>query len=97
MRDKNDFLLLCKITSRVEDKGKDTTSHAIALVDRHQANSTKLLRDRTHEVYRLKTTLERAIRAQMEEFSSLAEQRNRMMQALTVLQMPESIGLTDIL
>lgn len=28
----------------------------------------------------------------MDEFSSLAEQRNRMMQALAVLQMPESIG-----
>lgn len=82
-----------KISSRVEDKGKDTTSHAIALVDRHQDSSTKLLRDRTHDVYRLKTTLERAVRAQMEEFSSLAEQRNRMMQALAVLQMPESIGI----
>lgn len=31
----------------------------------------------------------------MDEFSSLAEQRNRMMQALTVLQMPESIGNTN--
>lgn len=94
------FNLICvskskfKIISspRVEDKAKDTTNHSIALVDRHQANSTKLLRDRTHDVYRLKTTLERAIRAQMDEFSSLAEQRNRMMQALAVLQMPESIG-----
>lgn len=44
-------------------------------------------------MYRLKTTLERAIRAQMDEFSSLAEQRNRMMQALAVLEMPESIGM----
>lgn len=80
----------------MENKAKDATNHSIALVDRHQANSTKLLRDRTHDVYRLKTTLERAIRAQMDEFSSLAEQRNRMMQALTVLQMPESIGNTKI-
>ena len=77
---------------RVEDKGKDTTDHAIALVDRHQENSTKLLRDRTHDVYRLKTTLERAIRAQMDEISNLAELRNRMMQAIAVLQRPESIG-----
>lgn len=80
------------LTHRVEDKGKDTTDHAIALVDRHQENSTKLLRDRTHDVYRLKTTLERAIRAQMDEISNLAEQRNRMMQAIAVLQKPESIG-----
>lgn len=64
----------------------------MALVDRHQENSTKLLRDRTHDVYRLKTTLERAIRAQMDEISNLAEQRNRMMQAIAVLQKPESIG-----
>lgn len=76
----------------VETKAKDTANHSNALVDRHQSNSTKLLKDRTHDVYRLKTTLERAIRAQMDEFSSLAEQRNRMMQALAVLQMPESIG-----
>lgn len=78
----------------MEDKAKDTISQSIALVERHQANSTKLLRDRTHDVYRLKTTLERAIRAHMEEFSNLAEQRSRMMQALVVLQMPESIGIT---
>lgn len=77
---------------RVEDKGKDIISQSIALVDRHQENSTKLLRDRTHDVYRLKTTLERAIKAQMDEISNLAEQRNRMMQALTVLQKPASIG-----
>lgn len=77
----------------MEDKAKDTISHSNGLIDRHQANSTKLLRDRTHDVYRLKTTLERAIRAQMDEFSSLAEQRNRMIQALSVLQMPESIGI----
>lgn len=62
------------------------------MVNRHQENSTKLLRDRTHDVYRLKTTLERAIRAQMDEISNLAEQRNRMMQAIAVLQKPESIG-----
>lgn len=93
---KLEFVIII-LSRRVEDKAKDTTSHSIALVDRHQANSTKLLRDRTHDVYRLKTTLERAIRAQMDEFSSLAEQRNRMMQALVVLQMPESIGKNELL
>lgn len=65
------------------------------MVDRHQENSTKLLRDRTHDVYRLKTTLERAIKAQMDEISSLAELRNRMMQALAVLENPESIGIYE--
>lgn len=88
----NTFKLNDLTLFRMEDKAKETTSQSIALVDRHQANSTKLLRDRTHDVYRLKTTLERAIRAQMEEFSSLAVQRNRLMEALAVLQMPESIA-----
>lgn len=88
-------MCLNKFSYRNEDKGKDTTDHAITLVDRHQANSTKLLRDRTHDVYRLKTTLERAIKAQMDEISNLEEQGNRMMQAIAVLQKPESIGNVD--
>ncbi|XP_031623738.1 tektin-4 [Contarinia nasturtii] len=88
--DENHQIILQSL--KIEDKSKDTTDHANALVDRHQENSTKLLRDRTHDVYRLKTTLERAIRAQMDEISTLAEQRNRMMQALVVLQKPESIA-----
>lgn len=64
----------------------------MSLVDRYQEKSTKSLKERTHDVYRLKSTLERAIKAQMSEFSSMAEQRNRLMQALAVLQKPESIG-----
>lgn len=64
----------------------------MSLVDRYQEKNTKSLKERTHDVYRLKSTLERAIKAQMSEFSSMAEQRNRLMQALAVLQKPESIG-----
>lgn len=62
------------------------------MVDHNQANCTKKLRERTHDVYKWKTTLERAIKAQMDEISSLAEQRDRLMVALSVLDLPESIG-----
>lgn len=62
------------------------------MADRHQEHSTKLLKERTHDVYRLKSTLERAIKAQMDEISSLDQQRNRLMGGLGILKMPESIG-----
>lgn len=62
------------------------------MVDHNQAMSTKQLRERTHDVYKWKTTLERAIKAQMDEISILAEQRDRLMVALSVLELPESIG-----
>lgn len=51
-----------------------------------------MLKERTHEIHRLKMTLERAIKAHMDEISSLGEQRNRLMRAMSVLEMPESIG-----
>lgn len=76
----------------VEEKCKSTINHAIALADRHQDHSTKLLKERTHDVYRLKSTLERAIKAQMDEISTMEVQRNRLMEALIILKMPESIG-----
>lgn len=76
----------------MECKAKETMDQAHALVYRHQNNSTELLKERTHDVYRLKMTLERAIKAQMNEISSLAETRDRLMQAMRVLEMPESIG-----
>lgn len=63
-----------------------------ATVYRHHSYSTKMLKERTHEIHRLKMTLERAIRAHMDEISSLAEQRNRLMRAMSVLELPESIG-----
>lgn len=86
------FQFILFLTSSVETRAKDRIDETHSLVYRHQENSTKLLKERTHEVYRLKMTLERAIKALMDEISSLAEQRNRLMQALSVLEMPESIG-----
>lgn len=68
-------------------------AHTVSMVDHNQENSTKCLKERTHDVYKWKTTLERAIKAQMDEISSLAEQRIRLMDALIVLDMPESIGM----
>lgn len=67
-------------------------AHAHALVDQEQENNTKLLKQRTHDIYKWKTTLERAIKALMDEISSLEEQKLRLLQALRVLEMPESIG-----
>lgn len=84
-------LFLKNFPGSVEDKCKSTINHAVALADRHQEHSTKLLKERTHDVYRLKSTLERAIKAQMDEISTLEVQRNRLMEALTILKMPESI------
>lgn len=78
--------------NRNEDLAKNHMAHANATIDSNQESSTKLLRDRTHSVYRLQTALERAIKGQMEEYSSLAEQRCRLLNALIVLKMPESIG-----
>lgn len=78
----------------MQSRAKDTMNQVQTLVDRHQENSTKLLKERTHDIHRLKMTLERSIKAQMDEFSSLAEQRIRLMQAMSVLEMPESIGIS---
>lgn len=72
-------------------------SHANATIDLNQQSSTKLLRDRTHSVFRLQAALERAIKGQMEEFSNLSEQRSRLLNALIVLKMPESIGNFSVL
>lgn len=71
-------------------------AHSHAFVDQNQANVTKLLKQRTHDVYKWKSTLERAIKAQMDEISSLEEQKNRLLQALRVLEMPESIGKFEV-
>lgn len=81
---------------RNEDLSRNHLSHASATIDANQEHSTKLLRDRTHTVFRLQSALERAIKGQMEEYSSLAEQRIRLLSALTILKMPESIGETVI-
>lgn len=77
---------------RNEHVSRNTTNHTNHMVDHNQERSTKQLRERTHDVYKWKTTLERAIKAQMDEISSLAEQRDRLMVALSVLDLPESIG-----
>lgn len=63
-----------------------------ALVDRNQDANTKRLKSRTHDVHKWKTTLERAIKAQIEEIENLEAQRVRLRNALRILDMPESIG-----
>lgn len=78
--------------NRNEQVSRNTTNHTNHMIDHNQERSTKQLRERTHDVYKWKTTLERAIKAQMDEISILAEQRDRLMVALSVLNLPESIG-----
>lgn len=77
---------------RNEHISRNTTNHTNHMIDHNQEKSTKQLRERTHDVYKWKTTLERAIKAQMDEISSLAVQRDRLLVALSVLDLPESIG-----
>lgn len=63
-----------------------------AIIDRNQDQNTKRLKGRTHDIHKWKTTLERAIKAQVEEIDSLEGQRIRLKNALRILEMPESIG-----
>lgn len=76
----------------VKSNAEDLMEQTHTTVHRHQSYSTKMLKERTHEIHRLKMTLERAVRAHMDEISSLAEQRDRLMRAVSVLELPESIG-----
>lgn len=64
-----------------------------SLVDRNQDMNTKRLKARTHDVHKWKTTLERAIKAQIEEIEILESQRVRLKNSLSILEMPESIGM----
>lgn len=84
--------LFAFIFHRNEHDTRNTTNQTNLMVDHNQERSTKQLKERTHDVYKWKSTLERAIKAQMDEISSLAEQRDRLMVALSVLKLPESIG-----
>lgn len=67
-------------------------AHTHALVDRNQHANTKRLKSRTHDVHKWKSTLERSIKAQIEEIENLETQRIRLRNALRLLEMPESIG-----
>lgn len=59
---------------------------------KNQADNTKRLEIREQEVHRWKCELERAIAAAAEEISFVEDQRRRLKQASSVLQMPEAIG-----
>lgn len=66
------------------------------LVDRNQDMNTKRLKARTHDVHKWKTTLERAIKAQIEEIEILESQRVRLKSSLRILEIPESIGWLNL-
>lgn len=63
-----------------------------AIIDRNQDQNTKRLKGRTHDIHKWKATLERAIKAQVEEIESLEGQRIRLKHSMRILEMPESIG-----
>lgn len=81
------------IVHRNENECKALMAHTHSLVDRTQNVNTKRLKERTHDVHKWKTTLERAIRAQIEEIQYLETQRVRLRSAMRVLEMPASIGV----
>ncbi|XP_066253997.1 tektin-4 [Euwallacea similis] len=61
-------------------------------VDKNQADNTKRLNQREMEITRWKCELDRAIVLAAEEITFLEDQRRRLKQAASVLQMPESIA-----
>lgn len=67
-------------------------ARTFAILDQTQKDSTERLLSRTADLNKWKTTLERAIEAQMDEISALEQQRVRLKQSLAVLKTPEAIG-----
>lgn len=70
-------------------------ARTFAITDQTQKDSTERLVNRTGDLTKWKTTLERAIEAQIDEISELEQQRIRLKQSLAVLKTPEAIGLTN--
>lgn len=67
-------------------------TRTFAVADQTQADSTNRLKSRSHDLHKWKSTLERAINAQVDEITTLEEQRIRLKKSLAVLQKPEAIG-----
>lgn len=77
---------------RVDWNGRQCLEQTQSDIDKNQEDNTKRLLQRSQEVHRWKCELERAIAAASEEITMMEEQRFRLKQASSVLQMPESIG-----
>lgn len=77
---------------KCEEECKSMMARTHAFVDANQDDTTKRLKSRTHDVHKWQTTLTRAIKSMFEEISSLEEERLRIIRAMSILQMPESIG-----
>lgn len=61
--------------------------------DKDQKDNTKRLQSRARDVDKWKETLQRAIHAMSEEINTMEEQRRRLKQSLSVLRVPEAIGM----
>ncbi|RZC42216.1 tektin-4 [Asbolus verrucosus] len=76
----------------VDWNGRQCLKQTTADVDKNQEDNTKRLRQREQEVHRWKCELEAEIEAISEEITLTEEQRHRLKQASSVLQLPESIA-----
>ncbi|KAL1489558.1 hypothetical protein ABEB36_013511 [Hypothenemus hampei] len=76
----------------IDWNGRQCLEQTQSDVDKNQEDNTKRLNQREMEIMRWKCELERAIALAAEEISFLEEQRHRLKQAASVLQMPESIA-----
>lgn len=80
---------------RIENDSKDAIIRTYAITDHAQKDNTQRLKHRARDVDNWKETLGRAIHAMTEEISTLEEQRRRLKQSLSVLNMPQSIGKSN--
>ncbi|XP_026469916.1 tektin-4-like [Ctenocephalides felis] len=78
-------------TYRNSYNSKNAMSEIFAIADKNAADNANRMVNRTQELNRWKTELERAIFAMSEEVQVLEEQRRRLKGAGSVLKIPESI------
>ncbi|XP_076273209.1 tektin A isoform X1 [Rhynchophorus ferrugineus] len=76
----------------IDWNGRQCLEQTQSDVDKNQEDNTRRLKQREMEIMRWKCELERAIAAAAEEIAFMEEQRRRLKQAASVLQMPESIA-----
>ncbi|XP_050295530.1 tektin-4 [Anthonomus grandis grandis] len=76
----------------IDWNGRQCLEQTQSDVDKNQEDNTRRLNQREMEIMRWKCELERAIAAAAEEIALMEEQRRRLKQAASVLQMPESIA-----
>ncbi|XP_019883437.1 tektin-4 [Camponotus floridanus] len=74
------------------NNAKQCVEQTYAAADKTQLETTEHLKTRANEVYRLKTELEHAISANVEEIGLLEAERRRVQRSLSILTIPASIA-----